>query len=282
MSILDRIRQLLQTPAIGSSNLPQGEVDIQRRLYINYAIVDPKLCTSQQASAFYGTLDDIQQFLDDLKKIENMEDYESWFASLNVWTRTNWAQFVDDPCDGIAFLIYGLHALIRHFAIEALTGRVERIPAYSVLDVAQSMAETDSAAIKNNEDPETALEINRVVADLPLCSEERATQFHKTIDGFQAMTEAMLETDWGPSLKEWLQYFHAWRREAWGTFYERPCGVTLSRMYELESKIYLAALMHVTGIEQADQVSGLSKATEEWWNAAIKDKTTLMDASNRP
>ena len=282
MSLLDRIRQLLQTLAFGSGNLPQGDVDIQRKLFINYAVVDPKLCTSQEASAFYGSLDGFQQLIDDLKKIEDIEDYETWFASLNEWTRTNWAQFIDDPCDGMAFLIYGLNALIRHFAIEALTGRVEQIPAYSVLDVAQSMAETDFAAIKNNEAPEITLEINRVVADLPLCSEARATQFHRTIDGFQAMTKAMLETDWGPSLKEWLQSFHGWRREAWGTFYERPCGVTLSRMYELESKIYLAALMHVSGIEQADQVSGLSKATEEWWNAAIKDKTTLLDANIRP
>ena len=280
--LMDLLRQLMQLlkSATGreSEDLSPHEVAVERRLYINSVVVDPHLCSREQATAFYATLDGFQQLSEELKKIVNMEDYESWFVSYNDWVETNWAQLIEDPSDGTAFLLSGLRALITHFALEALTGRTEHIPAYGALELAQSMANIDLPRMKNSRDPDIALGINRLVAGLPLCSQERTTQFHKTIDGFQAMTQALLETDWGPSLKEWLQSFHAWRNEAWGTFYEQPCGATLMRIHELESKIYLAAIMHVTGVEQADQASGLSKAIEEWWKAAIKDKTTIMNA----
>lgn len=281
IDLLRRLIQLLTSIFNGPKTSSPGDEDLWRQLYINYAIVIPEPCTREQAMAFYSTLDGFQQLIDNLKATEDMDAYESWFESLNLWMQTNWAQFIDDSRDGTVFLMFGLGALIHHFALERLTGQVEQIPAYGVLDQARSMAEIDLTAMKNNRAPDIALEINRAVEDLPLCCGERATQFHKTIDGIQLMAKAMLQTDWGPSLKEWLQSFHAWRQEAWGTFYERPCGVVLLRMYEMESKIYLAALMHVSGIEQADQASGFSKAIEEWWSAAIKDKTRLMDTATR-
>ena len=134
-----------------------------------------------------------------------------------------------------------------------MVGVVGEIPADRTVKELRSIAEADLATLESSDDPNVELAINRFAADIPRCKHHRAFKYYETRPDYEEVTDALLRVQTGEELAEWLLTFHKWREQAWGRFYRRPCGVILGDMYYVESRTYLAALMHIIG-EDVNQI----------------------------
>lgn len=234
-------------------------------LGINFMIDAPVLCTREQATAVYETLEDFQRQINDLELVNDLDELADWFAVHNAWVEAHWAWAADDSCDGVDYLLRALHAQVRYRIMERMLAKQTGIsldqlfvdPRADAMDVAHEMAEIDLQAMEESTEADVALKLNGAVADVPRCSAERALQFYATIDGFEENVEKLLEVDSWQDWNSWAFNFHLWRIDAWGDFYEQPCGVTLMHTYNIEAQTYLAGLMIMVDIDPSDQLSDL-------------------------
>lgn len=249
----------------GPVTAAQGDVDGDLRLTINYTLDDPTTCTREQAISAYDTLDGFHIVLEDLAVVSDIDALDSWFEGLNRHFDEKWMRALEKPCNGAFYLLQLLESQIQYEVLErmiiAFTGNsVDALlvnPRMDASVVALTMAATDLAALKENEDEYVTLELNRAVYDLPRCTPERAIEFYATIDEYAVQMDQLLGLDSWQDMKTWVMNFHFWRLEAWETFYQEPCGVTPTDMYRIESKTYLYALGQMVGLDVTEVVDKL-------------------------
>lgn len=282
--IIDSLRQmihLLKSAHNRSSESP-GNINIQRRLYINAPIADPKPCSRQQAAMLYRSLDGFQQQMEALESVKDDEQLGDWFAGFNGWTEANWGPVYANMCDGTSFFTRALRAVAMWSVLARITGIRGEISADAMKGIVSKLADYDMSAMYEDISPNLKLQLNRFVRDQPLCSETRTKAFYATIDSFEAQSRVLLNIDSNESLVDWVFTFHRWREDTWGEFYGNPCGLVLEQIYYLESRIYLAAsMMYSESASGASKV--LTSMIEDWRNQAERDLTIIAGlGSARP
>ena len=274
---LVRVWILILTLAVfGFITVAQDDANNDQALFINYVIDHPTLCTREQAISFFELLDEFEQHLNDLALVRDMYTLGSWLDEHNAWVNEYWSQFNDDACDGTGYQLRALQSWARYMMLEQM---FDVLTGFSIDDLlvnpprdkwvaARALADGDLAAMERSEDPNIQLELNRVPSDFARCGTEQTLEFYATIDGFEKNADQLLELDSWESLKSWAFNFHLWRKEAWGTFFERPCGSTLALINYVDSKIYLAGMTQVAGGDPSDL---LAKTIENWRIVAVED-----------
>lgn len=270
--IMDSLRQAIHVlkSAVSRSSEPPGNINIQRRLYINAPIADPKPCSRRQAAMFYSTLDGFQQHIEALAAVKDDEELAVWFAGYNGWTEKNWGPVYANMCDGTSFFTRALRAIAMWAVLSRITGIKGEIPADAMMEILSMLADYDSSAMYEDISPHIKLQLNRIVREQPLCSETRTEAFYATIDSFEEQSRILLDVDSNESLVDWVFAFHEWREDNWAEFYDNACGLSLEYIYYLESRIYLAACM-----QYSENPSGaselLTKLIDDWRAQAAGD-----------
>ena len=219
LQLLRPLVQLLTALHRAYESWSEGRALDDLTLQINETVDEVRLCTREQAAAFYGSLEGYDALFEGLADAKDLDELGEWFADYNGWRDEAWARFTGDAPTGITIMMQALDAHMRHRILARILGEVGVIPADRTVSQLRAMAETDLAALK----------------------------YYETRPGFEGVTDALLKVESWDELREWLLAFHNWREKAWGRFYRRPCGVTLGDMYYVESRTYLAALMHLIG-----------------------------------
>ena len=251
-------------------------------LFINYAIDEPTVCSVDQASAFYQTLDGFRQFLDDIGLMDNLEDLSNdWLEEYYEWILENWKPFMDVQCGGTQQLMVMLRAKLKYKLVEEGFGEISEIPADEAMAVARNLAEMDLQVIESSDGSDMALELNRMVTDLPRCSAEQALEFYGAIDEYAQMTKDLRPTgahgdidadELESALFNWLAEFDSWRQEAWSAYYERPCGATQVLLYHLEARTYLAVMMRGAGLDTSPM---LTELIQQWRSVEDYDRSLI-------
>lgn len=278
--IIDGLRQTiyLLKSALSGSSAPPGNINIQRRLYINAPIADPKPCSRRQAAMLYTTLDGFQQQMEALTSVKDDEQLAVWFAGFNGWTEKNWGPVYANMCDGTSFFTRALRATAMWAVLTRVTGISGTISADAMADIASKFAAFDMTAMEQDISPNLKLQLNRFVRGQPLCSEARTEEFYATIDSFEEQSRMLMDVDSNESLVDWVFAFHQWREDNWEEFYANPCGLVLEQMYYLESRIYLAACMKYT--EDPSGASNiLTKLIADWRRQAAGDLAIIAGQS---
>ncbi len=276
-SLIDVIRhlaQLLKSVFTGDKVPPLKVVRIQRKLFINSPIADPRPCTRSQAIRFYSTLRGFQQQMEALSSIKDDEQLGVWFAEFNAWTDANWKQVYADPCDATSFFTTALRATSWWAVLSTVTSIRGEIPADAIMRIVLELAEYDTYAMELVSTPKIILQLNRIVRDLPPCSPEQAIAFYATIDKLEEQSRALLHVDSNKSLVAWVFAFQEWREDTWGRFYDEPCGLILENICHLESRIYAAACMQYNE-DSSGAASVITKAIDEWRSIATSDMATI-------
>ena len=281
--IIDSLRQmvhLLKSATSRSREWPAGNINIQRKLYINSPIADPRPCTREQATRFYSTLSGFQQHIEELSAVEDDEQLADWFAGYNDWTETNWRAVDAYPCDGTALFTRALRAVAMWGVLSRVTNIKGEIPADATMALLANLAGVDLSAMDQDISPYVWLQVNRVIRKLPLCNERRTEAFYATVDRLEEQKRALLAVDSYESLQDWVFAFHEWRENTWREFYDYPCGLVLEQIYYLESRIYLAACMQFNEYESG-AASVLNKALDEWRSQAARDLAIIRGLNNK-
>ncbi|MCY4536782.1 MAG: hypothetical protein OXE52_00985 [Chloroflexi bacterium] len=239
----------LTLAVVGLSVVAQEDAEDDQKLIINNIVDNPILCTHDQATTFYESLDGFQQSLNNIALVKNTDTLQFWLNIHKQWFDETWALLLAEGCHGAKMLIYALRAVASHNLLEHMIGDVGEIPAQDVMRDVRDMAVADLEAIKRTQYPESELQINLIITNLPYCSNNQAIAFYKTIDGYlQEMNKLILVDDWR-SLRVWVGMLHAWRQEAWTSFYDQPCGIRLAYMFWIERLTYINALVSVVSGE---------------------------------
>lgn len=247
MELLRSLLQILTAVHRAYESWAQGRALDDLKLQINANVDDRRKCTRAQAAAFYASLEGVDELLAALAATEDFDELGDWYADYNGWRHEAWASIGGDVGTGISIMMQALDAHMRHHILAHAAGVMVEIPADITVSELRAMAEKDLAALESSDDPNVELAINRFAADIPRCKYHRALAYYETRSGYEEITDALLLVKTGAELTAWLVAFHQWREKAWGRFYRRPCGVTLGDMYYVESRTYLAALMHYVG-----------------------------------
>lgn len=277
--IIDELRQLinlLKSAVSGSTESPPGNINVQRRLYINSPIADPKPCSREQAAMLYRTLDGFQQQFEKLSSVRNDEELEVWFGGFNDWTDKNWGPVYANMCDGTSFFTRALRATALWAVLKRVTNIEGTIRADATMELLLPLMEFDMSAMEQDISPNLKLQLNRIVRDLPLCSETRTEAFYPTIDNLEEKSCALLNADSYESLQAWVLSLGDWLETTWGEFYDNPCGLVLEQIFHLQSRLYLAACMQYN-----ENVSGasniLTKLIADWRSQAARDLAIIQD-----
>jgi len=271
--ILDEVRQLihlLKSAVSRSSDSPPGNINVQRRLYINSPIADSKPCSREQAAMLYKSLDGFQQQMEALTSVKDDEQLADWFAGFNGWTEKNWRPVYANMCDGTSFFTRALRATAMWAVLQRVTHIQGTIRADATMELLSPLMEFDMAAMNQDISPNLKLQLNRIVRDLPLCSEARTVAFYATIDKLEEKSRALLDTDSYESLQAWVMSLSEWLETTWGEFYDEPCGLVLEQIFHLQARLYLAA-----GMQYNENTGGaakvLNRAIAEWRSQADSD-----------
>ena len=243
-------------------------------LYINKPIDDPQLCTREQATTFYDTLDGFQQLLGDLEDVKDGDALGVWFAEFNNWTELQWAPVYDNLCDGTSFFTRALRAHAMWQILSRGSGLKGPVPADEVMETARIAERADRAAMAQSDDPNIRLTINSLLRVLPRCGKARTFAFYQTINTFEEQARALMAVDSYESLQSWITAFHDWREENWATFYIDPCGLTIEQIYYIESRTYLAALMQWN--DDSDGASNMLANLIQGWRAMAADDLAII------
>ena len=225
--------------------------DLNSRLLVNDSLEDSILCTGEQAAAFYATLDGFFEQFGELADVNNIDSLLSWHREYQLWWFWNWDSLETDACFGVLFNIYMLERSKGYAAIERIIDSDDASGEYIAMFNLRAMAEADLASIAAGDYDYGALEINGVVSDAALCSNEQAAAFYKALAVFASEMEKLSQKEDIDSLTAWASEFHLWREDEWKKFYEQPCGVAPFMMYFLEMTAYDAAREIVTSGSQA-------------------------------
>lgn len=280
MEFLQILRRLLQVlTAIHrayESWARERELD-KLKLQINETVDELKMSTREQAQALYASLEGCDELLDSLGDVTDMDELGDWFADYNDWREATWAPISGVLGAGVSIMRQALEAHVLHRVLGRVAGVSGEIAADWTVSQLRAMAETDLEALQSGDSPIRELAINRFAAAFPRCKYQRALAYYETRPGYEQITDALLRVNTREELADWLLSFHEWREEAWGQFYEQPCGVTLGDMYYVESRTYLAALMHINGDDANQMFLEL--------NVGLRDKEradrALIDAHRR-
>ena len=192
-SLMDFLRQmihLLRSAASSSREWPAGNINIQRKLRINSPIADARPCSREQATRFYETLTGFQQQMKALSAVKDDEQLEVWFAGYNDWTEKNWKPVYANMCDGTSFFTVALRATTWWAVLGKVTNIKGTIRADATMELLSPLMEFDLSAMEQDISPNIELQLNRIVRDLPLCSETRAEAFYATVDKAEEKTRA--------------------------------------------------------------------------------------------
>lgn len=247
LQILRRLLQVLTAIHRAYESRAEGRELDNLPLQINETVDDMQTSTREQASALYASLEGCDELLESLADVTDLDELGDWYADYNGWRDEAWAPLSGEVGTGVSIMMQALDAHMRHRVLAHMVGVVGEIPADLAVKELRSVAETDLAAMEASDNPRISLAINRFAAAIPRCKHQRALAYYETRAGYEQITDALLRVDSGEALAEWLVDFHKWRVKAWGQFYRRPCGVTLGDMFYVESRTYLAALMHIIG-----------------------------------
>ena len=237
---------LLALAVIGAVTTTQ-DATITDGLSINNNFEYVELCSGEQATAFYISLHGYQRQLDKLAGVEDGDALVEWYESYDDWFSKNWkSSFNDSYCHGIEYLVLMLSPYTAYSAIEGMIGEFGSKPAQDVMQTLLEMAAADFTTMAKDEFSESDLEINRMITDLPLCSDEQAIRFYDTVEEYFGKANQVVRLNSLHSLKRWLVIYRSWHGKAWEAFYEKPCGGSLMFIHWLESEAYWAGLDQVT------------------------------------
>ena len=270
--IFESLRQmihLLKSRASRSREWP-GNINVQRKLSINSPIADPRPCTREQATRLYRTLSGFQQQMAALSAVKDLEQLEAWFSGYNNWTDANWGPVYANLCDGTALFARALRAVSTWRVLSTVTNISGQIPAEATMEILSNLSAAEPGVMDQGTSPYVWLLVNRITREMPLCNESRTEAFYGTADQYEKQARALMDVDSYESLQDWVFAFHEWREDAWGVYYDNPCGQVLEKIYYLESRIYLAASMQYN-----EYASGAAKvltnAINEWRSQAAQD-----------
>ena len=272
MDLLRRLIQLLKSAVGGSERAPEAVAGGDKKLLINSTVDDLVLCTREQATAFYASLEGYFALHDRLMQVGDLDELGDWFADYNDWKGAHWTEDAATVGTGISLMIQALNAHMYHSIIEQFVGDVLEIPADKAVADLSKMAVVDQAAMALNDSPDVELELNRIVSQIPRCDEDRALEYYGTRAGYEMATDPLRKVDSWPTLREWLLTFHQWRQETWGEFYARSCGDILGDMFYVESRTYLYAFMHTVGEDVDQRFLELNMSTME---QELRDRTIM-------
>lgn len=272
MNLLRRLIQVLKSAIGRSEPAPEAAAGGPKKLLINSSVDDLKLCTREQATAFYASLDGYFALHDSLTQVADLDELGDWFEEYNNWKGANWSQASENIGTGISMMIQALNAHMYHSVIEQFVGEVAEIPVDKAVADLRKMAVVDQAAMELNDGPDVALELNRIVSQIPRCDEDCALEYYGTRDGYELAAGALLRVESWQALREGLIAFHAWRNKAWGDYYKSPCGRILGDMYYVESRTYLYAFMHTVGEDVNTAMLELNMSTME---LELRDRTIM-------
>jgi len=272
MSLLRQLLQLLKSALGRSDPGARAAANSDRKLLINSSVDELRLCTREQATAFYASLDGYFALLDSLAQVDDLDELGDWFEESNSWKEANWSRHPEKIGTGISLMIQALNAHMYHSVIEQFVGEVAEIPADQAVADLRKMAVVDQATMELNDSPDIELELNRIARQIPPCGEDRALEYYATREGYERVTSTLLRVAAFEALRQWLVTFHEWRREAWGEFYERSCGAILGDLYFVESRTYLYAFMHTVGEDVNQRFLELNMSTYE---KELRDRTIM-------
>ncbi len=280
--IIDSLRQmihLLKSALDRSSESPPGNINVQRRLYINSPIADPKPCTREQAAMLYRSLDGFQQQMEALESVNDDGQLADWFAGFNGWTEENWGPVYANMCDGTSFFTRALRASAMWAVLQQVTNIRGTIRADATMEVLSPLADYDMSAMYADISPNLKLQLNRYVRDQPLCSETRTVAFYATIDSFEEKSRALLDVESYESLQAWVMSLSEWLENTWGEFYDNPCGLVFEQLFHLQSRLYLAACMQYNeNTYGASKI--LTKLVNDWRGQAASDLAIINEAGS--
>lgn len=237
---------LLLALAVTGAVASAQDVTITDGLSINNSLEHIELCSGEQAKAFYISLHGYQQQIDEIAAVKVGESLEEWFLSYNDWHGKEWGAFLDDNyCHGIEYQILMLSPHTAYSAIEGMIGEFGPKPAQDVMQTLLAMAAADFTTTAKDEFSDSDLEINRVITDLPLCSDEQAIGFYDRVAEYFDKASQVARVNSLHSLQLWLVIYRSWHGKAWGAFFEQPCGGSLMFIHWLESEAYWAGLDQV-------------------------------------
>ncbi len=238
----------------------------------NRTIHYPENCTRAQARAFYASLGEFQQMMDDIHAVKDAESLKALSGRAD-----NWYQSVKPGSYVLIAELAKLDRHLKHSLIEHMTRGTGDSPEPDALLRARALAAADLKAIQNNAIPDRDLQINRAIVEKTLCSDRRALEFYDT---WEELLWDIVDKTPGisdrSSLKAWAIQFHAWRKKAWDSFYAEPCGATAYFMDVFESCAYNAALAQLTDLGQA-ALKTISAFLDDMVDYAIDDSVIIGD-----
>ncbi len=218
----------------------------------------------------YRSLDGFQRQIAKLSSVKDDEQLADWFAGYNGWTEKKWGPVYANMCDGTSFFTRALRATAMWAVLQRVTHIQGTIRADATMEYLLPLMEFDMAAMEQDISPNLKLQLNRIVRDLPLCSEARTVAFYATIDKYQEKSRALLDADSYESLQAWVMSLSEWLETTWGEFYDEPCGLILEQIFHLQARLYLAACMqyneHSSGASKV-----MNRAIAEWRSQADSD-----------
>ena len=272
LGLLRRLIQRLKSVVGVSERASEAVAGGEKKLLINSKVDGLVLCTREQATAFYASLEGYFTLHDRLTQVDDLDDLGDWFAEYNDWQDANWTHDAATVGTGISLMIQALNAHMNHSVIEQFVGEVTDIPADKAVADLSKMAVVDQATMALNDSPNVELELNRIVTQIPRCDEDRALEYYATLAGYEMATDPLRKVDSWPALREWLLTFHQWRQATWGDFYARSCGDILGDMFYVESRTYLYAFMHTVGEDVGQRFLALNMSTKE---QELRDRTIM-------
>lgn len=232
----------------------------------------PDMCTRAQAVAFYSSLDEFQQIMDDIQAVVKVEGLKALSNRADEWYRKVKL--------GSYVLVAEMVKLDRHFKytlIERMTGGTGDKTAVDALLRVRTMAKADLAAMRDNAIADRELKINRAIVEKTLCSDRRAIRFYRTWEKLMwNLVDNAPEISDANSLKGWAVKFHAWRKRAWASFYKEPCGATAYYMDLFEALAYSAALAQLTELGKA-VLEAVSSLLDDMVDCADDDSAMIED-----
>lgn len=232
----------------------------------------PDICTRAQAVAFYSSLDEFQQIMDDIQTVDEAEKLKALSNRADAWYRK--------IRPNTYVLVAEMVKLDRHFKhklIEHMTEGKGDKPAEDALLRVRTMANADLEAIRTNAIADRELQINRAIVEKKLCSDRRAIRFYRTWEKLMwNLVDNVPEISDANSLKAWAVKFHAWRKRAWASFYKEPCGATAYYMDLFEALAYSAALAQLTELGNA-VLEVVSSLLDDMVDFADDDSAVIED-----
>lgn len=228
--------------AVGGTATFSQDANYRERLRINSPFVEPDICTRGQAIAFYSTLGDYSELIDEIKYVNDGGTLWQWLSRFALWIET-----AGEDCYGVINLSISLELHARTIMLHHMMEQELQLSEDDAFNRAMDMYFADKEPLGIDRTiPKEEMEINRARMEMIPCKGEDAVAFHQaSIEYLQIVRQAEEISD-KDSLQSWSTAYHSWRDEGWSAFFVAPCGEMIPQIVFFDSLAYGVALGQLT------------------------------------